>query len=57
MLSLPHVYKLTARTAVDLAWRAANSEGKPGFQTPSSAFGADYILGIAGVERRDLAAD
>jgi short subunit dehydrogenase-like uncharacterized protein len=53
-LVVPHPYWLTARTAVDLALRAAAGEAEPGYQTPSKAFGADYILGFAGVTRTDL---
>lgn len=50
-LTVPHPYALTARTAVDIALRAARGEVKPGYQTPSTAFGADYITGFDGVSR------
>jgi short subunit dehydrogenase-like uncharacterized protein len=53
-LTLPHPYLLTPRVAVNIAHRAANGEGKAGFQTPSRVFGADYILGFEGVTRTDL---
>ena len=38
----------------DTARRVAAGEVKPGFQTPSLAFGADYILNFDGVTREDL---
>jgi short subunit dehydrogenase-like uncharacterized protein len=47
-------YTLTAETAFDAAWRVAAGEVKPGFQTPSLAFGVDYILNFDGVTREDL---
>ena len=47
-------YSLTVATALDAARRVAAGEVKPGFQTPSLAFGADYILGFEGVTREDL---
>ncbi len=53
-LMTPEGYTLTAMTAVDIAKRVAAGEFKPGFQTPSLAYGADYILGFDGVTREDL---
>ena len=50
----PEGYTLTAMTSVDAAARVASGECKAGFQTPSLAFGADYILGFEGVTREDL---
>jgi hypothetical protein len=35
--------------------RILNGESKPGFQTPALAYGADFIMQFAGVEREDLA--
>jgi hypothetical protein len=52
-LRTPEAYSLTAATAFDTARRVASGEVKPGFQTPSLAFGADYILDF-GVTREDL---
>jgi short subunit dehydrogenase-like uncharacterized protein len=46
----PEGYSLTAATAC----RVVAGEIKPGFQTPSRAFGADYILNFDGVVREDL---
>jgi short subunit dehydrogenase-like uncharacterized protein len=50
----PEGYSLTAATALDAACRVVAGEIKPGFQTPSRAFGTDYILNFDGVEREDL---
>jgi short subunit dehydrogenase-like uncharacterized protein len=53
-LTTPEGYTLTAMTAVDIAKRVASGEFKLGFQTPSLAYGTDYILGFDGVKREDL---
>ena len=53
-LTTPEGYTLTAATAFDAARRVADGEVEAGFQTPSRAFGADYILGFDGVTREDL---
>ena len=53
-LTTPEGYTLTARTSLDAAMRVAAGEFKPGFQTPSMAFGPDYILGFEGVMREEL---
>ena len=50
----PEGYSLTAATALDAAKRVAAGEAKPGFQTPSLAFGADYVTEFEGVSRDDL---
>ena len=50
----PEGYSLTALTALAIAKRVASGEFKPGFQTPSSAFGADFILEFPGVTRDEL---
>jgi hypothetical protein len=50
----PEGYSLTAATAFDAASRVAAGAVEPGFQTPSLAFGADYILDFDGVTREDL---
>lgn len=52
-LVTPEGYTLTALTALDIAKRIAAGQVKPGFATPSKAFGADYILEFAGVTRTD----
>lgn len=53
-LRTPEAYYLTALTAVEIVKRILNGNFKAGFQTPSKAFGADFILGFPGVERADL---
>jgi len=53
-LATPEGYSLTALTALETARRVAAGEFKPGFQTPSLAFGADFILQFEGVVREDL---
>ncbi len=53
-LTTPEAYTLTARTSLDAAMRVAKGGVGPGFQTPSLAFGSDYILGFEGVLREEL---
>ncbi|MFZ5857039.1 MAG: saccharopine dehydrogenase family protein [Chloroflexota bacterium] len=47
-------YQLTMLTATAIAKRILAEDLKPGFQTPSRAYGADYILEFAGTTREDL---
>lgn len=54
-LTGPEAYTLTARTAVAALERVLAGEAKPGFQTPSLAFGPDFVLSVEGVSREDLA--
>lgn len=53
-LVTPEGYTLTAHTAVEIARRADSGEAPSGFQTPSRAYGADFILSFEGVQREDL---
>lgn len=53
-LRTPEGYRCTALTTVEIMKRILNGESKKGFQTPSLAYGADFILGFDGVEREDL---
>jgi len=53
-LETPDGYSLTAMTAVEIARRVAAGDTRPGFRTPSMAFGGDFILGFAGCRREDL---
>ncbi len=55
LLTTPEPYALTARTAVEVARLAAAGGARPGYQTPSTAYGADFILRFDGVERTDMA--
>jgi short subunit dehydrogenase-like uncharacterized protein len=53
-LTGPEGYTFTALTAVAALERVLAGEAKPGFQTPSLAFGPDVVLGLPGVRREDL---
>jgi short subunit dehydrogenase-like uncharacterized protein len=53
-LRCPEAYALTADAAVHLALKALEGDLSTGFQTPSSAYGADLILEIPGITREDL---
>jgi short subunit dehydrogenase-like uncharacterized protein len=53
-LKTPEGYSLTALTTVEIMKRVLAGDLRPGFQTPSLAYGPDFILGFKGVERVDL---
>ena len=53
-LTAPDAYTLTALSVVAAAEKCLAGLAKPGFQTPSSVFGADFIVEIDGVTREDL---
>ncbi|MFN8434949.1 MAG: saccharopine dehydrogenase NADP-binding domain-containing protein [Anaerolineales bacterium] len=53
-LRTPEAYYLTALTSVQIMKRILSNDIKPGFQTPSKVYGADFILQFNGVEREDL---
>jgi short subunit dehydrogenase-like uncharacterized protein len=46
-------YTLTARMSLAIAQKICSGEHKPGFQTPSKAYGKDLILELPGAERFD----
>jgi len=50
----PQGYTLTAVTAVGAAEEVLAGRARPGFSTPSLAFGPDWVLGFDGVTREDL---
>jgi short subunit dehydrogenase-like uncharacterized protein len=50
----PEGYTCTALTTVEIMKRILNGETKSGFQTPSLAYSADFILQFEGVTREDL---
>ncbi|WP_224448886.1 saccharopine dehydrogenase family protein [Haloprofundus salilacus] len=52
-LRTPHAYALTAETAVLCTEKTLDDDAPTGYQTPASAFGADLILEVPGVERTD----
>jgi saccharopine dehydrogenase (NAD+, L-lysine-forming) len=45
----PHAYTFTARAAVAAARRVVDGPPAVGFQTPATAFGADFVEGLEGV--------
>ena len=53
-LKTPEGYSLTALATVEIMKRIHSGDLKPGFQTPSLAYGADFILGFEGIERIEL---
>jgi len=53
-LRTPNGYTLTALTALRATQKVLAGEAKPGFQTPSLAFGKDFVLQFEGVKREDL---
>ena len=53
-LKTPEGYTLTALATVEIMERILAGDFKPGFQTPSLAYGPDFVLGFEGVERVDL---
>ena len=53
-LKMPEGYGMTALATVEIMQRILSGELKPGFQTPSLAYGPDFIQGFEGVERVDL---
>lgn len=53
-LKVPEGYTLTALAGVEIVQRVLSGEFKPGFQTPSLAYGADFILQFYRAERYDL---
>jgi short subunit dehydrogenase-like uncharacterized protein len=53
-LRTPNPYALTRDTALLTARRALDGDAPAGFQTPSTAYGADLVLEIEGVERTDV---
>ena len=55
-LQTPDGYTLTALTAISAAEKVLAGGAKIGFQTPSRAFGADFVLEIPGTSREDLPA-
>jgi short subunit dehydrogenase-like uncharacterized protein len=53
-LEVPSGYETTRLAGVEAARRILAGETKPGFQTPASAFGADFVLALPGTKREDL---
>jgi short subunit dehydrogenase-like uncharacterized protein len=53
-MQTPEGYSLTALTSLAIVERALQGQAPAGFQTPSSAYGPDFVLGVPGVSREDL---
>ena len=53
-LVTPEAYAFTALSAVECAERVLAGAARPGFLTPSLAFGPDLPLAIEGVELTNL---
>jgi len=53
-LKTPEGYSLTALATVEIMERILSEDFQPGFQTPSLAYGPDFILDFENVEREDL---
>ncbi|MFT4963104.1 MAG: short subunit dehydrogenase-like uncharacterized protein [Halobacteriales archaeon] len=54
-LTTPETYAFTVDSATTVAERVLAGDVGPGFQTPSTALGADFVLDLEGVERVDVA--
>lgn len=52
-LRTPEGYTLTARAGVEIARRVASGAAAPGFHTPGTLLGADFVLELEGVRRTD----
>ena len=53
-LHTPARYRLTALGAVALVEKVLHGDQRPGFQTPATAYGADFIMEFEDVRREDL---
>lgn len=53
-LITPEGYTCTALTTVEIMRRILHDEWKPGFQTPSLAYGSNFVMQFEGVRREDL---
>ena len=56
-LTTPEAYSYTVTTAVEVAIRVLAGTARPGFQTPGSLFGPDFLLELGGAVRTDLPAE
>ena len=45
---------MTVHTAVAALERTLAGDATPGYQTPATAFGPDFVLSVDGVTREDL---
>ena len=49
----PEGYTFTERATLAVVERVLAGEAPAGFQTPSTAYGADFVLALEGVARHD----
>ncbi len=49
----PEVYTFTMLMALAVVTRVLQGDAPPGYQTPSLAYGPDFVLAVPGVERMD----
>ena len=52
-LHTPETYTLTALASLSMVERILGGNAPSGYQTPASAYGADFVLTIEGVDRTD----
>jgi len=52
----PESYTLTVLTALAVVERVLAGHAPAGYQTPSTAYGPDFVLGVKGVTREDRTA-
>ncbi|WP_340099901.1 saccharopine dehydrogenase family protein [Salinibaculum salinum] len=50
----PETYQFTAESVVEILDRVLAGEAVPGYQTPSSAYGSEFVLAIDGCSFEDL---
>jgi short subunit dehydrogenase-like uncharacterized protein len=50
----PDGYTLTVKAALAVVERVLAGAAVPGFQTPSTLFGPDFVLGLEGISREDV---
>lgn len=53
-LITPEAYSFTVSAAVEIARRVAAGAARPGFQTPATLLGPDFVLELEGTARTDL---
>jgi short subunit dehydrogenase-like uncharacterized protein len=50
----PEAYTMTVHAALAAVERVLRGEAPPGFQTPATAYGPDFVLELPGVKREDI---
>jgi short subunit dehydrogenase-like uncharacterized protein len=53
-LRTPEGYTITATASVEIVRKVLAGDAPPGFQTPSTAYGPDWVLELEGVTREDV---